>query len=131
MLNFLYLLTTTTTEYSDVDDLCADLAPALRIVGIVYKGIQIIVPIILIVVGMLDFAKAVTEKNEDKIKEAQKKLISKAIAAVCVFLVTVIVGVLMRVVGNQDYKDCMDCITSPFKGKCPEWVQKANNEFNG
>lgn len=129
MLNFLYLLTTT-NEYGAVDDLCNDLAPALRIVGIVYKGIQIIVPIILIVVGMLDFAKAVTEKNEDKIKEAQKKLISKAVAAVCVFLVTVIVGVLMRVVGNQDYKQCMDCITAPFGDNCKNWVQQANNEFN-
>ncbi len=126
MLNFLYLL----SEYGDTTDLCDDLAPALRIVGVVYKGVQIIVPIILIIVGMLDFAKAVTEKNEDKIKEAQKKLISKAVAAVCVFLVTVIVGVLMRIVGNNDYKDCMSCITSPFKDTCKNAVEQANKEYN-
>ena len=116
--------------YSQTSDLCKDLAPALRIVGVIYKGIQIIVPIILIIVGMLDFAKAVTEKNEDKIKEAQKKLISKAVAAVCVFLVTVIVGVLMRIVGNDDYRGFMTCITNPFTGDCKTYVDQSNSRYN-
>ena len=79
---------------------------------------------------MLDFAKAVTEKNEDKIKEAQKKLISKAVAAVCVFLVTVIVGVLMRIVGNDDYRGCMTCITNPFTGDCKQYVDASNARYN-
>ena len=126
MLNFISLL----SDYSETSDLCADLAPALRIVGVVYKGIQIVVPIILIIVGMLDFAKAVTEKNEDKIKEAQKKLIQKAIAAVAVFLVTVIVGVLMRIVGNDDYRGCMYCITNPFGQNCKEAVNSVNSEYD-
>jgi len=126
MINFVNIL----DSYSDAIGLCKDLAPALRIVGVIYKGIQIIVPIILIIVGMLDFAKAVTEKNEDKIKEAQKKLIAKAVAAVCVFLVTVIVGVLMRIVGNADYKGCMDCITNPFTGDCADQVRQSNERYN-
>ena len=117
-------------SFSDVSDLCKELAPALRIVGVIYKGIQIIVPIVLIIVGMLDFAKAVTEKNEDKIKEAQKKLIQKAIAAVAVFLVTVIVGVLMRIVGNNDYKGCMECITGPFSSSCKKNVEQSQKEYN-
>ena len=62
-------------------DLCDAMAPGLRIVGIVVLGIRIAVPIILIVVGMLDLAKAVTEKSEDNIKKAQQGLIKKAIAA--------------------------------------------------
>ena len=102
---------------NSAEELCGELSPALRIVGIVYKGIQIVVPIILIIVGMIDFAKEVTEKSEDKIKEAQKKLIAKAIAAVLVFLVTVIVGVLMSIVGNKEYEKCMDCIKHPFDSK--------------
>ncbi len=112
------------------EGLCSSLAPALRIVGVVYKGIQIIVPILLIIVGMLDFAKAVTEKNEDKIKEAQKKLISKAVAAVCVFLVTVIVGVLMTLVGNEEYKKCLPCVTHPFSQTCKDAVDNVNSAYN-
>ena len=109
-------------------DLCGGLAPVLRIVGIVKWGIQIAVPIILIIVGMLDLAKAVTEKNEDKIKEAQQKLIKKAIAAVLVFLVVYIVGLLMSLIGNEQYKDCMSCINSPNGETCKAAVRAAQGD---
>lgn len=95
-------------------NLCGELAPALRLVGIVILGVKIVVPIILIVVGMIDLAKAVTEKSDDKIKAAQNSLIKKAIVAVLVFLVVTIVGVLMTLVGQNDYKECTGCLVSPF-----------------
>lgn len=94
--------------------LCSDMAPVLRIVGIVILGIKIVVPIILIIVGMIDLAKAVTEKSEDNIKKAQQALIKKAITAVLVFLVATIVGVLMTLVGQEDYKSCTTCLNHPF-----------------
>ena len=95
-------------------DICDNLAPVLRIVGIVVWGIKVIVPIILIVIGMIDLAKAVTEKSEDKIKEAQQKLIKRAIAAVLVFLVISLVGVVMSIVGDTSYEECMICVNSPW-----------------
>ena len=98
----------------DASDVCSGLAPVLRIVGIVVWGIKVVVPIILIVIGMIDLAKAVTEKSEDKIKEAQQKLIKRAIAAVLVFLVVSLVGVVMTIVGDSSYEDCMTCVNSPW-----------------
>jgi mannose/fructose/N-acetylgalactosamine-specific phosphotransferase system component IID len=98
----------------DASDICDSLAPALRIVGIVVWGIKVVVPIILIVVGMVDLAKAVGEKSEDKIKEAQQKLIKRAIAAVLVFLVVSLVGVIMTVVGDESYEECMTCVNHPW-----------------
>ena len=98
-------------------DICDGLGPVLRIVGIVVWGIKVVVPIMLIVIGMIDLAKAVTEKSEDKIKEAQQKLIKRAIAAVLVFLVVSLVGVLMTIVGDDSYEDCMSCVNSPWKCK--------------
>lgn len=103
-------------NFLDEVNLCNDLKPVLRLVGYVVLAIKIGAPIILIVVGMIGLAKAVTEKNEDKVKEAQKNLVSKAVAAVCVFLVVTIVGVLMGLVGTDRYKDCMTCINDP--GSC-------------
>lgn len=97
------------------ESICGSLGPVLRIVGILIWGIKVVVPIILIVVGMMDLAKAVTEKSDDKIKEAQNKLIKKAIAAVLVFLVITIVGVLMTLIGDDSYKKCVKCINSPFE----------------
>lgn len=104
---------------NNMETLCSDLAPVLRLVGIVVKGIQIVVPIMLIIIGMLDFAKAVTEKDDGKIKDAEKKLINRAIAAVLVFLVIFLVSVLMKLLGKNEYEKCMTCITSPFSESCP------------
>ena len=122
MLNLINLL-----DYTSGEALCSDLAPILKFVGIVYWGIMVAVPIILIIVGMMDMAKAVTEKDENKIKEAQNKLVKRAIAAVIVFLIGVIVSVLMNLVGHDEYKSCMECITGPFGKDCKALVKDANN----
>ena len=95
MLDLIYTLT-----INSANDLCKQMEPILRLVGIV--------------VGMLDLAKAVTEKNEDNIKKAQQALIKKAIAAVVVFLIVTIVALLMNLIGNKDYEKCMTCINDPW-----------------
>lgn len=103
------------------EELCGSLGPILRIVGLVILGIKVVVPILLIIFGMLDLGKAVAEKDEGKIKEAQNRLIKRAIAAVIVFLVATLVSILMGLVGNSDYKTCMNCINHPFdKNACAE-----------
>ena len=69
--------------------------------------------------GMLDLAKAVGEKDEAKVKEAQQNLVKRAIAAVLVFLVATLVSIVMGLVGGTEYKACMDCVNHPFnKTKC-------------
>lgn len=100
-------------------ELCKDLKPILGLVGWVILGIKIAVPIILIVVGMMDMAKAVTEKSEDAIKKAQTELVKKAVAAIVVFLIATLVTLLTNLIGANDWKDggCNKCLSSPWD--CP------------
>ena len=110
-------------QITSEDDMCSPsgLNPVLRIVGIVILGIKIVVPIILIVVGMLDLAKAVGEKDEGKIKESQNRLVKRAIAAVLVFLVITLVGIVMSLVSGDQYKECIGCLNHPFNtDSCPQ-----------
>lgn len=62
--------------------------------------IQVVVPILLILWGMLDFAKGIIGQDEDKIKAGQKKFIQRLIAAIIVFLIVTIVQLVIGVVGN-------------------------------
>ena len=62
-----------------------------NVVATIIKGIKIVVPILLIIWGMLDFAKSVVAKKEEDIKKYQKSFISRLISAVLVFLVITIV----------------------------------------
>ena len=84
----------------------------VSIVSLVYKVIQIGVPLILIFVGMLDMGKAITQQKEDEIKKAQSLLVKKAIAAALVFLMFGIVKLVIGVVNNNDqgtlnFVDCL------------------------
>ena len=72
--------------------------PLLNITHLIYKAIQIGVPIILIIVGMFDMGKAITQQKEDEIKKAQSLLVKKAIPAGLVFLMFSLVQLVVSVV---------------------------------
>ena len=67
--------------------------------------IQVVVPILLIIWGMLDFAKSVIGGDEDKIKAGQKLFIKRIIAAIIVFLVITITQLVVVTVGNVGGND--------------------------
>lgn len=57
--------------------------------------IRIIVPILIIVLGTLDFAKAVLAGKEDNMKKAQSTFVKRLIAGIIVFFVPLLVDVIM------------------------------------
>ena len=85
------------------------------LIQLVYKAIQIGVPIILIIVGMFDMGKAVTQQKEDEIKKAQSLLIKKAVAAALVFLMFSLVSLVVSIV-NID-SDSWNCVEYLLTGK--------------
>ena len=98
---------------------CSDLMPIIKLIknGII-PLIQIGIPIILILLGMLDLGKAVIASKEDEIKAAQKMLVKRAIYALAIFFVALIVQVvfgLLSSTGNSkienegaSWKTCWD-----------------------
>ena len=108
MINFLYSCKDFLTNDQIVD-----------IIRLVYKAIKIGVPIILIVVGMFDMGKAITQQKEDEIKKAQSLLVKKAIAAALVFLMFSFVQLIVTIVSPKNDNDStiMSCINSILNGK--------------
>ena len=80
---------------------CAALWPLISLIknGII-PLIQIGIPIILIILGMLDLGKAVVASKEDEIKSAQKLLIKRAIYAVAIFFVVLIVNLVFGLLSS-------------------------------
>ncbi len=72
--------------------------------------LMILIPIILLVLGSLDFAQAVFSQNEDGIKKAQSKFIRRLIIAVVIFLIPSILKVILSLAnsiwGNIDTTFC-------------------------
>lgn len=84
-------------------DFCENLLPLLRLIknGII-PLIQIGIPIILIILGMLDLGKAVVASKEDEIKNAQKMLIKRVIYAVAIFFVVLIVTLVFGLLATTE-----------------------------
>lgn len=88
--------------------------------------IQVVVPILLIIWGMLDFAKGVIGGDEDKIKAGQKTFIQRLITAIIVFLVVAVVKLVVNVVsgvvgsdtaqGGFDENSITSCINAFVNG---------------
>ena len=71
-----------------------------NVVHMVVVAIQVVVPILLIIWGMIDFAKAIIGQDEDKIKAGQKTFMRRLIAAVVVFLVVTIVNLAINLAAS-------------------------------
>lgn len=91
-----------------------DLLPILRFIrqGI-FPIIQIGIPILLIVMGTIDFGKAVASSDDKNIKEAGNKFLKRCIAALAVFFIVTIVSLIMGMfktsLGEQnEWKKCWD-----------------------
>ena len=93
-----------------------------RIIHIVYLLLQIAVPIILVILGMIDLIKAITAGKEDDIRKNQGVLIRRLIIGALVFFVFSIVKVVVYIVADNNNHanniiQCVDCFLNN-NGSC-------------
>ena len=88
-------------QIGEIDDGCRGLLPLVRVIrkGI-YPIVQILIPIVLIIYGIIDLGKAVIASDEKEIKAAQSRLIKRCIYAALIFFVVTLVTVIMDIIGN-------------------------------
>lgn len=70
-------------------------------IQMVVLAIQVVVPILLIIWGMLDLGKAVVAQKEDEIKKGQQTFVKRIIAAAIVFFVVTIATLLINLVADD------------------------------
>lgn len=79
----------------------------------IIKLIKILVPILLVIMGMIDFARAVVSSDEKQMKEAQSRFIKRTLAAVIIFFVIAIVQFVFSAIGTEDnILGCIDCFVN-------------------
>lgn len=111
-MDLVYLSTT-------ASQICAANSELVQILGVVKTAltiIQIIIPIALIIFGSIDLMKAVMAGKDDEIKKGQNTFMKRAIAAVIVFFIPLIVSLVMGLIqvdttstGERvTYKDCWE-----------------------
>ena len=110
-----------------LDDLCTSNAgkKLFSFLGQIFDIIMIIVPILLIVMGSIDFIKAVIAQKDDEIKKSQNMFIKRLIIGVIIFFVPPIVNFVIGLTGISASSPCMECFNNPKSNFCK--VSETNN----
>ena len=101
----------------NVNNICSmpEFRKPARLVGVVITFLKIIIPILIILFGAIDFYKAVTSQKDDGFKKATKAVAIRAVAGIAVFLLPGIVQMVLNMVNEwSGYKNnwccCTECI---------------------
>lgn len=84
-----------------IEDYCKNIDFILNIVAYIFKVMQWIVPILLIVLVSIDFAKGMIGGDEKKSKEALNKAGKRLLYAVILFLVPILVKFVFRELADK------------------------------
>lgn len=88
--------------------------------SLLVNAVKVIIPLLLVVYGMIDLAKAVMSNDEKTMKEAQGKLIKRFIYAVVIFFIVALVQLVFGMLANasdgeidkENITSCIDCFMS-------------------
>lgn len=96
---------------TDTASICEQIPDQITaITQTLYTVIKIVIPVILIVYGMIDFGKSVMAGKEDEIKANQKLFVKRLIAAALVFFILSIVQLVLGIIDVDS--GIMDCVKS-------------------
>ncbi len=107
-------------------DICSSNSGTLKVfqvVGYILYIIKILVPVIIIVLGSIEFGKAAISKDEKSIMVAANNLINKFILGILIFMIPTLLDAALSLVrgtkeATQDYETCTTCLLSPFSEDC-------------
>ncbi len=113
-----------------------DVLKVMNIVVTILKIIQIVVPIVLMFSLMFKMINAMTKKDDDAIASLKKKAVPNIVAAVLIFIVPLLVGIIMNVtLPDSEYTKCIVGISSEklqqaYEDKAERLVSKAEETLN-
>lgn len=97
---------------------CSGTALIWQFLGNILNIVKVIIPILILFFGVLDFGKAVVASKDDEIKKSLKSLMFRILSGAVIFFIPVLIEFAFGLVGTfsdvkSDYEICVNCLTSP------------------
>ena len=106
LLFVLFLIITPVQAAGDCNGLLT--VDAMKFIEEIINYIRIFVPILLIILGVVDFGNAIISQDQDALKKSGTKFMKRVIAAIAVFFVPLLVKVLLSLPGIKDNINLVD-----------------------
>lgn len=113
---------------------CERTSPIWQFAGYFFVALKIAVPLIIIILGIVDFAKAVVSSDDKAISNAATGLLKRFIIGVIIFFIPTIVDLVFGLIANftgditTPIAACEECLLDPTDGTCEDYVDAANAE---
>ncbi len=96
---------------------------AFKAGGILIYIIKILIPLIIIIMGSIDFGKALVSGDDKDISLSTQKMLKRFIAGIIIFFIPTLVSVILNMIeGATDFEskfsDCHNCLLTPFSDTC-------------
>lgn len=102
---------------------CSETKEIWIFLGNLLNVVKIVIPILILAFGCIDFGKAVVASKDDEIKKALKSLMFRILAGAVIFFIPVIIKFAFSLVEGftdvqNDYNICVSCLTGPGSSGC-------------
>lgn len=110
-------------ETKHISNFCneEEVQASLRFIGYLLLVVKILVPVLLIIFGTIDYFKAVVSSDADAIGKSTKSLILRIIAGVIIFIIPTIINFVFGLLPSNSSIDninqCRTCVLKPNKCK--------------
>lgn len=108
---------------------CYEVAGVMQLIGTILTVLKIAIPLIIIILGIIDLAKAITSSQPEEIKKSATSLLWRFIGAVLIFFLPNIVMAMFHFLGpweadvdQADYSICYNCIVKPNGKVCANTI---------
>lgn len=102
---------------------CTKTSEIWQFVGYGLFALKIVVPLIIIVLGAVDFAKATISSDDKAVYTAAKTLVQRVIMGICIFFVPTIIHLVVNMVSEASgvldaIEGCETCLLDPTSSEC-------------
>ena len=99
----------------DSSEYCGKLKEPLKFIGNIVLVFKIVIPLIIIAYGMIDFFRVMVGSKDDEIKKATRLLIFRAIAGVVIFLIPTVISFIFSLIDSWasiegEFNACQKCV---------------------
>ena len=102
----------------DYNNICnnSEILNTIRIIGIIIAIIKVVIPLLIIIFGMIDFGKAVISSDEKEINKSTTRLIKRIIVGISIYFIPTIILTLFDVLeiseihNSDNFYKCTTCL---------------------
>lgn len=76
----------------------------------IYKTISLGIVVVVIILGVLDFIKAVSSDDDNALKKAGSKFLKRIVIAMVIVMLPIILQFILTIFGDSNMKECLDKI---------------------